>query len=189
MLSIDSVQGQIFFSESFNDGPGATSGTDDVGGVAWTTICPDCLPGGVAGGADDYYKIVSDALQAQDSNGPATFETGNIDISSCTGNIQVTFDLSEHDDLSYVEGDLILCLDEARRQAAARNHTVRQEMLLYGVHGLLHLLGEDDLDEASYQKMHKREDEILTALGVGVVFARDRVAPADKDKDRETGQA
>jgi len=85
----------------------------------------------------------------------------------------LTFDLCETPTPGHVEGDIVLCLDEARRQAAARDHTVRQEMLLYAIHGLLHLLGEDDLDEEAYQRMHAREDELLRALGVGPVFSRE----------------
>lgn len=76
------------------------------------------------------------------------------------------------DDIADLDGDLILCIDEAIRQAAERGHSVRQELLLYAVHGLLHLLGEDDHDPAAYEQMHAREDLILTAIGQGPLFAR-----------------
>lgn len=72
-----------------------------------------------------------------------------------------------------LEGDIILCLDEGKRQAEQRNHPVRHELLLYAVHGLLHLLGEDDHGEAAYLRMHDREDELLQALGIGRVFKPD----------------
>lgn len=81
----------------------------------------------------------------------------------------LTFDLRDKQDQP-VEGDLVLCLDEARRQARQRGHDTRLELLLYAVHGLMHLLGEDDHDEAGYQKMHRREDELLTRAGLGPVF-------------------
>lgn len=71
-----------------------------------------------------------------------------------------------------VEGDLLLCMDEAARQAAKRGHLVRDELLLYAVHGLLHLLGEDDHDDDAYDRMHAREDELLQAVGVGALFRR-----------------
>lgn len=71
-----------------------------------------------------------------------------------------------------IEADVILCVDEARRQAAQRGHDTRVELLLYAVHGLLHLLGEDDHDEAAYCRMHRREDELMSQLGVGRVFDR-----------------
>lgn len=89
----------------------------------------------------------------------------------------LTFDLRDEaaiatpgESISHIDGDLVICRDEARRQAAARGHDTREELLLYAVHGLMHLLGEDDHDEADYQKMHEREDDLLTRLGLGPLF-------------------
>ncbi len=85
----------------------------------------------------------------------------------------LTFDLSEDaDDDRKLEGEIYLCLDEAIRQAQQRSHAVELELLLYATHGLLHLMGYDDLDEESHHIMHAREDEILRAIGVGAVYAR-----------------
>lgn len=84
----------------------------------------------------------------------------------------LTFDLSDSDaPADTVEGDIVVCIDEARRQAGERGHPLRHEALLYAVHGLLHLLGEDDQDDASFQRMHQREDELLTRIGIGRVYA------------------
>ena len=83
----------------------------------------------------------------------------------------VTYELERNPEGRVVEGDVIVCLGEARRQAAAREHTMRLELLLYALHGLLHLCGHDDLDEASYRAMHAAEDELLTAAGFGPAFA------------------
>lgn len=86
----------------------------------------------------------------------------------------LTFDLSDEDaPADNVEGDIVVCIDEARRQADARDHTLRHEALLYAVHGLLHLLGEDDQDPEGFTRMHRREDELLTSLGIGPVFERE----------------
>jgi probable rRNA maturation factor len=86
----------------------------------------------------------------------------------------LTFDLGDggpgRDAATPVEGDILICRDEARRQAAARGHDAREELLLYAVHGLLHLLGEDDRDPAAFTQMHRREDQLLTELGVGPRF-------------------
>ncbi len=70
----------------------------------------------------------------------------------------------------HVEGEVYVCYDEAARQAADRTHGVDVELLLYAVHGLLHLLGYDDHDEAHHAEMHAREDELLEAIGVGRAF-------------------
>jgi len=84
----------------------------------------------------------------------------------------LTFDL--RDDLAdpTLDADLVLCLDESARQAARRGHDTRVEALLYAVHGLLHLLGEDDHDPARAETMHRREDELLGMIGLGPVYAK-----------------
>lgn len=86
----------------------------------------------------------------------------------------LTFDLrANRRSKSVVEVDLILCVDEARRQASLRGHWIERELLLYAVHGMLHLVGYDDTTPAKATRMHRREDEILQAIGVGPAFAVD----------------
>ncbi|WP_432797070.1 rRNA maturation RNase YbeY [Poriferisphaera sp. WC338] len=84
----------------------------------------------------------------------------------------LTFD--NRDDLSEpVEGDIVICLDEAARQASKRNIPARHEVLLYAVHGLMHLLGHDDHNPQAFKAMHAEEDRILKEIGIGAVFHRD----------------
>lgn len=71
-----------------------------------------------------------------------------------------------------LDTDLLVCIDEASRQASLRGHELGKELLLYIIHGMLHCLGHDDHDQAAAAKMHAREDEVLTALGVGAVYGR-----------------
>ena len=68
----------------------------------------------------------------------------------------------------------MICADEARRQARTRGHGPAEELALYIVHGVLHCTGYDDHEDAGDLgaiAMHKREDEILSAIGAGVVYA------------------
>ncbi|MEO0515636.1 MAG: rRNA maturation RNase YbeY [Planctomycetota bacterium] len=102
----------------------------------------------------------------------------------------LTFDLADRpaaspgDPVTHIDGDLVICRDEAKRQVASRGHDARTELLLYAVHGLMHLLGEKDHDEADYQRMHQREDQLLTRMGLGPVFhGSDASPPADGDSD------
>jgi probable rRNA maturation factor len=81
----------------------------------------------------------------------------------------LTFDLRESES-EPLDVDLIVCLDEARRQSSGRPHEFIHELLLYALHGLLHCLGHDDLDASSSARMHLREDEILREARVGDVF-------------------
>ncbi len=68
------------------------------------------------------------------------------------------------------QGEIVVCVDEARRAARRVGTPVAHEVLLYAVHGLLHLCGYDDRNPRSYRTMHEREDQLLRAIGVGAVF-------------------
>ena len=82
----------------------------------------------------------------------------------------LTFDLSEIP--GRVVGEVHVCVDVALRRAEELGHPLQNELLLYAVHGLLHLCGYDDTDARSFRAMHAKEDELLRAIGVGDVFAR-----------------
>lgn len=82
----------------------------------------------------------------------------------------LTFEL-EHDVRGHVtEGEIVLCVPEARRQAREHGTRIEHELLLYGIHGLLHLNGYDDQTEADFRAIHREEDRILVALKIGPVF-------------------
>ena len=88
----------------------------------------------------------------------------------------LTFDLApptNNFDTKILDTDLIICFDEAQRQALTRNHPTQHELLLYTIHGVLHCLGYDDHNEKDFQRMHQREDEILSTIGIGKTFFSD----------------
>ena len=68
--------------------------------------------------------------------------------------------------------DTVICVDEARRRADELDVALHDEVLLYAVHSLLHVSGYDDVTPTKAGRMHRREDELLVRLGVGVVYAR-----------------
>jgi probable rRNA maturation factor len=70
-----------------------------------------------------------------------------------------------------VDVEIAICFDEAQRQAGRRQHSVEREILLYALHGLLHVTGYDDHDDAAYEAMHAEEDRILETIGVGRIFS------------------
>lgn len=67
-------------------------------------------------------------------------------------------------------GEIVICVPEAARRAG-RGKGLGPELLLYGLHGLLHLHGLDDRTDAGFAAMHRMEDELLSRLGIGPVFA------------------
>ena len=91
----------------------------------------------------------------------------------------LTFPLSAPD--APIEAELLVCVDEAARQAGSFNIAVERELLLYCLHGLLHCTGFNDHEPGDFDAMHAREDEILEAIGVGATFHGDR---SDHDDDR-----
>ena len=92
--------------------------------------------------------------------------------------VVLTFDLSDElnetlgsEHLS-VEGDIVISIDTAAREADIRGHELVHELMLYAIHATLHLLDFDDLDESDAARMHAEEDAILESLGVGAVYGR-----------------
>jgi rRNA maturation RNase YbeY len=67
-------------------------------------------------------------------------------------------------------GEVIICVPEATRRAKEHRAAVQNELLLYAIHGMLHLCGMDDRTRRGFEDMHQMEDQILTKLGVGAVF-------------------
>ncbi len=90
----------------------------------------------------------------------------------------LTFDLGSEARSGWIEGEIVVCADVAWREAgrrvargAARRSAARAELALYVVHGVLHLTGYEDHSPRGFARMHAREDEILSELGLGRVFA------------------
>ena len=69
-------------------------------------------------------------------------------------------------------GEVVISADTARREAAARGHPAYDELLLYAVHGVMHLVGHDDHDPADRRRMRRAEREALAALGRTSVYAK-----------------
>lgn len=69
-------------------------------------------------------------------------------------------------DMPIILGDIIISVDTAKRQAAEYNHSVKREIGFLVVHGLLHLLGYDHMNEADEVIMFSRQKELLHAFGL-----------------------
>jgi probable rRNA maturation factor len=82
----------------------------------------------------------------------------------------LSFDLRDRRQRGRVDGQLIVCETVARRVARLHHTDWRGELLLYVVHGCLHLCGHDDQRPADAARMHQQEDELLRLLGWGPVF-------------------
>ena len=64
-----------------------------------------------------------------------------------------------------MDGEIVVSIDHARSEAGGDVELIRAELLLYCVHGLLHLLGYDDHAPAERRAMHLRQRELLLEMG------------------------
>src|SRR6266516_6483486 len=65
------------------------------------------------------------------------------------------------DVMTFQHGEIFISAQTARRHAGRFGNSLAREFRLYIVHGLLHLHGFDDRNEADARKMKKAEQEIL----------------------------
>jgi probable rRNA maturation factor len=77
----------------------------------------------------------------------------------------LSFDLRDANEKTVIDGEIVMSVDMAVKQARKRGHAVEAELALYAVHGTLHLLGYDDRRRADATRMHAMEDEIMSSLG------------------------
>lgn len=68
-------------------------------------------------------------------------------------------------------GDVILAYETCAREAEAAGKSLNDHMMHLVVHGLLHLLGHDHLDDDEAALMEGRETEILARLGIADPYA------------------
>lgn len=69
-------------------------------------------------------------------------------------------------DLPRILGDIIISIDRAREQAAEYGHSFERELGFLTVHGFLHLLGYDHMNEQDEKEMISRQKSILDAYGL-----------------------
>lgn len=78
----------------------------------------------------------------------------------------ITFDLGGRSQKASreIDGEIIICPAIAKKQAAAFDVPLRDELLRYVVHGCLHLCGYDDRRTADAKKMHAEQERVLAAF-------------------------
>lgn len=62
-------------------------------------------------------------------------------------------------------GDIMISVDAAKLQAQNYGHSLQEELNLLVIHGILHLLGYDDVSESDARIMRDKEQEALRLLG------------------------
>jgi len=70
----------------------------------------------------------------------------------------------DDDEIEHLLGDVIISAPTAVRQGEEYGHGLEREMTYLAVHGMLHLLGYDHMEEKDKLIMRKREEEVLLRL-------------------------
>ena len=84
----------------------------------------------------------------------------------------ITFDYGDPGDPKVIQGEIFVCLDEARNQARRFGTRWEQELVRYIVHGTLHLAGYDDRRRIARLRMKRRENELLRELSQSFSLGR-----------------
>jgi len=65
-----------------------------------------------------------------------------------------------------VLGDLVISVERAKEQAADYGHSVKREIAFLTVHGMLHLLGYDHMEEQDRLEMEAEQRFVMEKLGI-----------------------
>ena len=88
-------------------------------------------------------------------------EQGNFDIDE-----ELEADYFDPDSGELVLGDIMISVDKVFEQAKEYGHSVKREFAFLVAHSMLHLCGYDHMEETERMRMERRQDEILTGLGI-----------------------
>lgn len=61
-------------------------------------------------------------------------------------------------------GDIIICPQKAKENCKRFSTSFKKEILLYVAHGILHLLGYDDLNKKNLLKMENKQKQLLRLI-------------------------
>lgn len=85
----------------------------------------------------------------------------------------IAFSMEEHKEFtpslpfsSCILGDVFISAERAKVQAKDFRHSIKKEIAILTIHGILHLLNYDHQRKKNGLAMRKKEEEILTRLGI-----------------------
>ena len=63
-------------------------------------------------------------------------------------------------------GDIVISVERAEAQAAEYGHSLRREVAFLTVHGMLHLLGYDHIEDEAREEMEREQRAVMEALAI-----------------------
>ena len=82
----------------------------------------------------------------------------------------ITFRLADYEEVMCgkinILGDIYISLDKAKEQSIEYGHSYLRELSFLLIHGFLHLLGYDHMNEEDEKEMFSLQEEILDSYGI-----------------------
>ena len=69
-------------------------------------------------------------------------------------------------DVVDVLGDIVISIEQVKKQATEYGHSFERELSYMVVHGFYHLLGFDHMNDLDKAKMREKEEELLNCLKI-----------------------
>lgn len=69
------------------------------------------------------------------------------------------------DVLAFDYGEIFICLPQAKKQAKKIGHSLKKELAILLIHGILHLAGYKDDTEKNRVRMAKKQNRLIASLG------------------------
>ena len=107
-------------------------------------------------GAQEMARVNWDFLQHEGPTDVITFDHSNAECGVRSAELNI-------------HGELFICVDVAVTQAREFKSSWQAEVVRYVIHGVLHLLGYDDLKPQLRRKMKREENRLVRRLAVGSV--------------------
>jgi probable rRNA maturation factor len=136
-----------------------TSLLAEVAGQADHELCIHLI------GAPEMARINQQYLQHEGSTDVITFDHSleQLDSSSSSDHPEKS-KTTTRSRTKRIYGEIFICLDDTLAQARQFRTTWQSELTRYVVHGILHLLGHEDLKPAARRKMKQAENLLVRSL-------------------------
>lgn len=63
-------------------------------------------------------------------------------------------------------GEVVICYPQVKKQAKILGHSIRKELTILLIHGILHLVGYSDKTEEDRKRMEVKTERILSSLDI-----------------------
>ncbi|MEG0291272.1 MAG: rRNA maturation RNase YbeY [Anaerovoracaceae bacterium] len=66
----------------------------------------------------------------------------------------------------YALGDVVICVEQAKKQSEEFGHSFERELTYLFVHSIFHLLGHDHMEDEEKSVMRMCEEDVMNSLGL-----------------------